>query len=56
MYIAMNRFKVLKDKAKAFEDVWLTHDTHLNEMCGVEFRLQRGPEYGDHILYASHTI
>jgi heme-degrading monooxygenase HmoA len=56
-YIAMNRFKVLKDQAQAFEDVWLTRISRLDEVPGfVEFHLLRGPERDDHILYASHTI
>jgi heme-degrading monooxygenase HmoA len=57
MYIAMNRFKVVKDATEDFEQVWLGRDSHLGEMPGfVEFHLLRGPEAEDHVLYASHTI
>ncbi len=57
MYIAMNRFKVLKDGAQAFENVWLWRDSHLDRVPGfVEFHLLRGPERDDHVLYASHTV
>jgi heme-degrading monooxygenase HmoA len=57
MYIAMNRFKVLKDATEAFETVWRTRDSFLREVEGfVEFHLLRGPERDDHVLYASHTI
>ncbi|HLH11046.1 MAG TPA: antibiotic biosynthesis monooxygenase [Methylovirgula sp.] len=57
MYIAMNRFKVLKDQAQAFEEVWKNRVSRLEEMSGfVVFHLLRGPEYEDHILYVSHTI
>ena len=57
MFIAMNRFKVIKGEEKAFEQVWLSRDTHLREMAGfVEFHLLRGPEREDHTLYASHTV
>jgi heme-degrading monooxygenase HmoA len=57
MFIAMNRFKVLKDATQDFEQVWLGRDSHLSEMAGfVEFHLLRGPEYEDHVLYASHSI
>ncbi len=57
MFIAMNRFKVLKGSEAEFENVWLSRETHLNEMAGfVEFHLLRGPEREDHVLYASHTI
>ena len=57
MYIAMNRFKVLKDAAKDFENVWFTRESYLHELPGfVAFHLLRGPEREDHILYSSHTI
>ena len=57
MFIAMNRFKVLKDATEDFETVWRERDSHLNEMPGfVEFHLLRGPEAEDHVLYASHTV
>jgi len=57
MFIAMNRFKVIKDRATAFEEVWATRESRLDEMKGfVEFHLLKGPEREDHILYVSHTI
>lgn len=57
MFIAMNRFKVVKDATEDFEQVWLGRDSHLGEMDGfVEFHLLRGPEAEDHVLYASHTV
>jgi heme-degrading monooxygenase HmoA len=57
MFIAMNRFKVLKDQQKAFEDMWLGRESRLNEVKGFgTFQLLRGPERDDHVLYASHTI
>ncbi len=57
VFIAMNRFKVLKDATDEFEAVWRNRDSHLNEMKGfVEFHLLRGPEHEDHILYSSHTV
>jgi heme-degrading monooxygenase HmoA len=57
MFIAMNRFKVLKDAADDFEAIWRGRDSHLHEMDGyVEFHLLRGAEAEDHILYASHTV
>ncbi len=34
MFIAMNRFKVLKGSEKDFENVWLSRDSHLNEVPG----------------------
>ena len=57
MFIAMNRFKVIKGSEKEFEAVWLSRETHLNELAGfVEFHLLKGPERDDHVLYSSHTI
>lgn len=57
MFVAMNRFKVIKGQEAAFEAVWRGRDTRLGEMKGfVDFRLLRGPEAEDHTLYASHTI
>ena len=57
MYIAMNRFRVAKGSEVAFEDVWLTRETHLDAVPGfVEFHLLKGPAAEDHTLYASHTV
>jgi heme-degrading monooxygenase HmoA len=57
MFIAMNRFKVLKGSEHDFEQVWLTRETHLDELPGfVAFHLLKGPEREDHVLYSSHTM
>jgi heme-degrading monooxygenase HmoA len=57
MYIAMNRFRIVKGEEPEFERIWAERDTHLHEVPGfVEFRLLRGPEEEDHTLYASHTM
>jgi heme-degrading monooxygenase HmoA len=57
MFIAMNRFKVPHGSEAAFENVWLSRDTHLRDLPGfVEFHLLRGPRADDHVLYSSHTI
>ena len=57
MFVAMNRFKVLKPEAEAFETVWRERDRHLNEVPGfVEFHLLKGPADDETVLYASHTI
>ena len=56
MFIAMNRFRVIKGSEAAFEEVWRSRDRHLDEMEGyVDFHLLRGPESDDHTLYSSHT-
>lgn len=57
MFIAMNRFKVMKGAEADFEKVWLSRESYLNELPGfIEFHLLKGPEREDHVLYASHTI
>jgi len=57
MYIAMNRFKVLKGCEAEFEQVWRSRESYLHELEGfVEFALLKGPEHEDHTLYASHTV
>ena len=57
MFIAMNRFKVVRGSEADFEKVWTSRDTHLLDVPGfVAFDLLRGPERDDHVLYASHTI
>ncbi|PIE16716.1 MAG: antibiotic biosynthesis monooxygenase [Rhodobacterales bacterium] len=57
MYLAMNRFKVKKDRAEEFEAMWKGRDSELPTLEGfVEFRLLVGPEAEDHILYSSHTF
>jgi len=57
MFIAMNRFRVLKGSEGAFEQVWLSRDTYLTKVPGfVEFQLLKGPEADDHTLYASHSV
>ena len=57
MFIAMNRFKVLKGEEEAFENIWLSRDSHLKEVPGfIEFHMLRGPVRDDHVLYSSHTV
>ena len=57
MYIAMNRFRVVKGREAEFEAVWTGRQSHLEGVPGFkEFRLLRGPEMGDHTLYASHSV
>jgi heme-degrading monooxygenase HmoA len=57
MFIAMNRFKVLKDATKEFENVWFARESYLHELPGfIAFHLLKGPEREDHVLYSSHTM
>jgi heme-degrading monooxygenase HmoA len=57
MFIAMNRFQVVKGSEEAFETLWASRDSYLNELPGfIEFHLLKGPEAEDHTLYSSHTV
>lgn len=57
MFVAMNRFRVVKGREADFEAVWASRTTRLDEMAGfVGFHLLKGPEGEDHTLYASHTV
>lgn len=56
MFIAMNRFKVIRGAEADFEQVWTQRDTQLRDVPGfLSFHLLRGPEREDHTLYSSHT-
>jgi len=57
MFIAMNRFRVLKGSEEAFEEMWRNRESFLKEVPGFQqFHLLRGPESEEHVLYASHTL
>ncbi|KAA5606432.1 antibiotic biosynthesis monooxygenase [Roseospira marina] len=57
MFIAMNRFSVLKAHATEFEAVWKTRESRLTDQPGfVAFHMLKGPEEEEIILYASHTL
>ena len=57
MFIAMNRFQVIRGEEAAFEQVWLSRDIYLDGVPGfVEFHLLRGPAEEDHTLFSSHTV
>ncbi|MGV8840534.1 MAG: antibiotic biosynthesis monooxygenase family protein [Bauldia sp.] len=57
MFVAMNRFKVIKGAEADFESAWRSRERRLNEMTGFqEFHLLRGPANDEHTLYASHTV
>jgi Antibiotic biosynthesis monooxygenase len=48
---------VIKGSEAAFENVWLSRDSHLEKVPGfVEFHLLKGRGAEDHTLYASHTV
>ena len=56
MYIAMNRFKIVKGKEDIFEDIWKNRDSHLDNVTGFKkFNLIKGASNDDFTLYASHS-
>lgn len=57
MFIAMNRFRIVKGKEQAFEDIWRSRRSRLLDRPGfIVFHLLKGPEREDHILYSSHVL
>ena len=57
MFVAMNRFKIVKGKELEFENVWRNRDTHLSSVPGFkEFNLVKGEKKDEYTLYASHSI
>ncbi|MFC5386404.1 antibiotic biosynthesis monooxygenase family protein [Aquamicrobium segne] len=58
MYIAMNRFKVLKGLEAEFENLWKNRESTLHEMQGFRsFHLLSGPanKTEGYTLYVSHS-
>ena len=57
MFIAMNRFRVMRGAEADFEAVWLKREVFINQEPGfVAFHLLRGPQTEEHTLYVSHTM
>ena len=57
MYIAMNRFKIVRGKETEFENIWKNRDSHLESVEGFkEFNLVKGNSEDSFTLYASHSI
>ncbi|MBB4200146.1 antibiotic biosynthesis monooxygenase [Rhodoblastus sphagnicola] len=57
MFVAMNRFKVFKENAAAFEAMWLARNSTLHQMPGfMTFQLLKGPDDAEPQLYSSYTL
>ena len=55
-FIAMNRFKIVPNREKDFENFWKNRETHLNDVSGfIEFHLVKGNSEETHTVYASHS-
>lgn len=56
MYIAMNRFKIVKGQEEKFEKIWESRDSHLDDVDGfINFNLIKGKVNDEFTLYASHS-
>ena len=57
MFIAMNRFKIVKGREMDFEKIWKERDSHLEGVKGFkEFHLVKGNSEDTYTLYASHSV
>lgn len=57
MYIAMNRFRVIRGNEAEFEEIWKNRQSYLNEVPGFQtFHLLKGPVRDEYTLYASHVV
>ncbi|MCC6735857.1 MAG: antibiotic biosynthesis monooxygenase [Bauldia sp.] len=57
MFVAMNRFRVIRGAEAEFEATWRSRERRLGEMAGFEtFHLLKGPAHEEYTLYASHTV
>ena len=57
MFIAMNRFKIVKGREKDFENIWKNRDTYLSDVPGFKtFNLVKDKEKPNYTLCASHSI
>ena len=57
MFIAMNRFKIVKGRENDFEEIWKERDTYLEDVEGFkDFHLIKGKSEDTFTLYASHSI
>ena len=57
MYIAMNRFKIVKSREEDFEKIWKDRDSHLEGVTGFKgFNLIKGTTEDSFTLYASHSV
>jgi len=56
MYIAMNRFKIAPGFETAFEEMWRTRESYLDEVPGFQkFNLIKGTTEDTHTTYVSHS-
>lgn len=57
MFLAMNRFRILRGKEDAFVEHWRERNSYLGDVPGfVQFHLLRGESTDDFTLFATHSV
>lgn len=57
MFIAMNRFRIVRGREDEFVSVWKNRESHLEGVPGFrEFHLLQGPTDAQATLFASHSL
>jgi heme-degrading monooxygenase HmoA len=57
MFIAMNRFRIVRDREEDFIAMWKRRESHLDSVPGFrEFHLLKGPADDQGTLFASHSV
>ena len=55
-FIAMNRFKIVPNREKDFENIWKNRETNLNDVSGfIEFHLVKSNSEETYTVYAPHS-
>lgn len=56
MFIAMNRFRIVRGHEQTFLEHWRNRTSYLDEAPGfIRFNLLRGPQTAEYTLFASHV-
>ena len=57
MYIAMNRFRIVRGHEETFVTYWKNRESYLDEVPGfTQFHLLQGPQTEQETLFISHTV
>ena len=57
MFLAMNRFRIVRGREDDFVAHWRNRNSYLDEVPGfVSFNLLRGETTDEHTLFASHSV
>lgn len=57
MYIAMNRFRIAPGFEEAFEEMWRSRESYLDQVPGFKnFHFLCGPKTDECTLYVSHSV